>query len=105
MDLNEYQKLARETAIYGRREYPYLGLCGEAGEVAEVYKKVLRDDNGIIGQKGRAKLVKELGDVLWYVANISEDLGFSLNHIAEENVRKLDSRAKRGVLKGDGNER
>ena len=105
MELNEYQARARETAIYGRREYPYLGLCGEAGEVAEVYKKVLRDDNGIIGQNGRAKLVKELGDVLWYVANISEDLGFSLNHIAEENVRKLDSRAKREVLKGDGDER
>jgi NTP pyrophosphatase (non-canonical NTP hydrolase) len=105
MDLNEYQKLARETAIYGRREYPYLGLCGEAGEVAEVYKKILRDDNGHIGQKGRDKLVRELGDVLWYVANISEDLGFSLSYIAEINVKKLKDRSERGVLSGSGDKR
>lgn len=105
MDLDKYQKLARETAIYGRREYPYLGLCGEAGEVAEVYKKILREDNGHIGQKGREKLVKELGDVLWYVANISKDLGFSLSYIASENVKKLKDRSERGVLTGDGNDR
>ena len=75
MDFNQYQALARSTAIYPEQHrvvYPALGLAGESGEVAEKIKKMLRDD--IPEEAVRESLVKELGDVLWYVANLAHDL-------------------------------
>lgn len=101
LTLNEYQKAARRTAIYTDRIiYPALGLCGESGEVAEKIKKFLRD--GILNDR---EVAKELGDVLWYVANLAEDLGYDLAEIADINLEKLESRAKRNVIKGDGDNR
>jgi NTP pyrophosphatase (non-canonical NTP hydrolase) len=109
MEFNEYQKEARKTAIYpnlGRNfVYPTLGLAGEAGEVAEKIKKVIRDGNGVIGEEKRAELSKELGDVLWYVANLAEELGLGMDGIAERNLEKLKSRQDRGQLKGSGDNR
>lgn len=101
---NEYQEVARKTAIYPMREkltYPILGLVGEAGEVANKYKKVLRDNN----EKELQAIPSELGDVLWYLANICSDLGITLEAIALDNIHKLLDRKERGVLGGSGDNR
>lgn len=108
MNIDSYQVMAVSTAIYPSEHglaYTALGLAGEAGECAEKVKKVLRDNNGLIDQDRRAALKKELGDVLWYLANLAQELGYNLSDIAEENVRKLKSRQQRGVLTGDGDNR
>lgn len=109
MNFNEYQKLARQTAIYvgaGKNfVYPSLGLCGETGEVAEKIKKIIRDENSVISEASRRDLEKELGDVLWYVANLAFELGLDLEDIAQKNVSKLKSRKDRGVLHGSGDDR
>jgi NTP pyrophosphatase (non-canonical NTP hydrolase) len=85
--------------------YPTLGLTGEAGEVAEKIKKVLRDKNGLIDKNTRRELKKELGDVLWYLANLATEIGLSLEEIARANLKKLASRKKRGKLHGSGDNR
>ena len=82
-----------------------LGLAGEAGEVAEHVKKVLRDDGGEVGPERRAAMSKELGDVLWYVAQLASELDLDLDEIARENLDKLFSRQRRGVLSGSGDDR
>jgi len=80
-----------------------LGLAGESGEVAEKIKKMLRDD--IPEEAVRESLVKELGDVLWYVANLAHDLSITLDEVAHANVSKLLDRSERGVLQGSGDNR
>lgn len=109
MDFDKYQKESRKTAIYPNMDnnfiYPILGLVGESGEVAEKVKKVIRDENSSITDKKREELKKELGDVLWYLANFATELNLSLNDIAKLNIKKLTSRNKRGVLHGDGDNR
>jgi NTP pyrophosphatase (non-canonical NTP hydrolase) len=108
MDLSEYQRLSRRTAEYPREAwlaYPTLGLAGEAGEVAEHAKKAIRDDGGSVNDERKVAMSKELGDVLWYVAQIATELGLDLNEIAEQNLEKLISRQQRGVLSGSGDER
>ena len=109
MDLNAYQQGARATARYpqvGQNPiYPTLGLCGEAGEVADKVKKVLRDQDGVFSDDTRQALMLELGDVLWYVAQLSSELGFELNAVAEANLSKLASRAARNVISGSGDHR
>ena len=85
--------------------YPALGLCGEAGEAAEKVKKALRDDGGVLTDERRAALAAELGDVLWYVAQLATEAGLDLDAIAEENLSKLLSRQERGVLAGSGDTR
>jgi len=109
MKFNEYQKLARQTAIYAGAGknfvYPALGLCGESGEVAEKIKKIIRDKDNVVDGKCRADLEKELGDVLWYVANLAAELELDLENIAQKNIAKLRSRKERGVLHGSGDER
>lgn len=109
MTFEEYQKESRKTAVYPNAGknfiYPTLGLSGESGEVAEKIKKVLRDKGGIIDDATRQEIAKELGDVLWYVAQIGSELGLSLENIASENIKKLFSRKDRGVLKGSGDNR
>src|ERR1035438_3251090 len=101
MELSEYQQLSRRTAQYPREAwlaYPALGLSGEAGEVAEHAKKAIRDDAGTVTDERRAAMAKELGDVLWYVAQIASELGLELDDIARGNLEKLLSRQQRGVL-------
>jgi NTP pyrophosphatase (non-canonical NTP hydrolase) len=109
MLLSDYQSRSRATAVYPDRDdnllYPTLGLCGEAGEVAEKIKKMVRDDGGILSDERRAALSKELGDVLWYVAQIATEARLDLDAIAEENIAKLLSRHERNVLSGSGDDR
>ena len=107
MNFNEYQTKARETAIYPdlghNLWYPTLGLNGEAGEVAEVVKKVYRDHQTT--SEAKERLVKELGDVLWYIANLCCEADIDLDRVARENYLKLQDRLERGVLHGSGDDR
>ena len=108
MELSEYQRLSRRTAQYPREAwlaYPALGLAGEAGEVAEHAKKTIRDDAGVLSAERRGAMSKELGDVLWYVAQLASELELDLDEIAQANLEKLLSRQRRGVLSGSGDER
>ncbi len=109
MTFQEYQEQSRETAVYPDKGnnfvYPTLGLAGEAGEVAEKIKKVLRDGNGIVSPEKKEEIKKELGDVLWYLSNLSKELGISLEDVAQNNLDKLRSRQKRGELHGSGDNR
>ena len=108
MELNEYQKKALETAIYPEKmkiNYPTLGLCGESGEVADKVKKVCRDNQGAFSPEKKAEIAKEIGDVLWYVAVLSHDIGYDLSEIAQMNIDKLASRKMRNKINGDGDNR
>jgi NTP pyrophosphatase (non-canonical NTP hydrolase) len=109
MLISEYQELSRRTATYpGAGDnivYPTLGLAGEAGEVAEKVKKLLRDDDGVMDDERREALAGELGDVLWYVAQVATEAGLDLEEIAQGNLDKLLSRQRRGVLSGSGDSR
>ena len=109
MNLNEYQYQARKTALYpnvgSNPIYPTLGLAGEAGEVADKVKKVIRDNQGKFDDFAREAIKLELGDVLWYVAQLSSELGYDLEDIALSNLDKLSSRANRGMISGDGDYR
>jgi NTP pyrophosphatase (non-canonical NTP hydrolase) len=82
-----------------------LGLVNEAGEVAGKIKKVFRDKNGVINEETRTVLKAELGDVLWYVAQVCSELGLSLDDVAEFNLAKLYDRLERGTIQGEGDKR
>jgi NTP pyrophosphatase (non-canonical NTP hydrolase) len=109
MDFNEYQSKSRKTAKYPEIGhaviYPTLGLVNEAGEVAGKIKKVFRDKDGHITPEIRAALQAELGDVLWYLAQVATELDLTLEEIAESNIAKLYDRLERGKIKGDGDNR
>jgi NTP pyrophosphatase (non-canonical NTP hydrolase) len=108
MSLANYQVDARTTAIYPPEVkviYPALGLAGEAGEVCNKTKKILRDDGGRMTEEKRTQLIDELGDVLWYVANLATDLGVTLDEVARINLAKLNSRKERGTITGSGDNR
>ncbi len=109
MNLNEYQLRSRETALYpdvgDNLIYPTLGLTGEAGEVADKVKKVLRDKEGVFDDDAKEAIMLELGDVLWYVSQLSSELGFQLEQVAKMNLEKLSSRSKRGCISGNGDNR
>jgi NTP pyrophosphatase (non-canonical NTP hydrolase) len=113
LSMTDYQMAAAETGIYpGHGEatteainYTVLGLVGEAGEIANGFKKSIRDEGGVVtGEKAQA-LAAELGDVLWYVANLANELGYPLELIAKQNLQKLKSRQARGVIAGSGDNR
>lgn len=115
LELNEYQEYARDTAAYPDKDrlgglmYCALKLNGEAGEVAEHIGKALRDD--ALGQQGylthnrRELVIKELGDVLWYVAMLCDEIDVDLETVAKLNLKKLADRKARGVLGGSGDNR
>ncbi|TFG35954.1 MAG: hypothetical protein E4H47_00025 [Parcubacteria group bacterium] len=109
MTFEEYQKLSRETAVYpdiGKNfVYPTLGLAGESGEVAEKVKKILRDHGGAIDEEKKKEITKELGDVLWYLAQIASEIGVPLEEVASLNIEKLRSRFDRNKIKGSGDNR
>lgn len=107
MTFDEYQKLALTTAKDKDNEFFHrvLGLVGEAGEIAEKVKKLVRDHDADIDKLDKDDMAKELGDVLWYVATLADYLGISLDDIAERNVAKLASRKQRGTLRGSGDNR
>ena len=109
MDFNTYQKNARLTAQYpnlgSNYIYPTLGLVGEAGEVAEKVKKVIRDKKGIFDDESKKGIKKELGDVLWYLSTLCTEFNFSLDDIALQNLEKLNLRAAKGKISGSGDDR
>jgi NTP pyrophosphatase (non-canonical NTP hydrolase) len=109
MTFQEYQTESRKTAIYPNLNenyiYPVLGLCGESGEIAEKFKKIIRDKGGLISQEDKTEIAKELGDVMWYLSQISSELKLSFAEIAENNIAKLQSRMARNVLHGNGDNR
>ncbi|PKM91668.1 hypothetical protein CVU82_00455 [Candidatus Falkowbacteria bacterium HGW-Falkowbacteria-1] len=109
MDFKSYQKESKKTALYPNAGnnfiYPVLGLVGEAGEVAEKIKKIIRDDDGIVTEEKRGEIKKELGDVLWYLAQLSSEFGLELEDVASGNLEKLFSRLERNQIKGSGDNR
>ena len=113
MKLDNYQRQAAEFDLFetsfdlkapGFLE-KVLGLAGEAGETADKVKKIIRDKGGYASEEDRAAIIKELGDVLWYVANVARYLNVSLSEVAESNIEKLSSRKKRDKLHGEGDNR
>jgi NTP pyrophosphatase (non-canonical NTP hydrolase) len=124
MDFNDYQKMATSTSIVRdrlrilvrklsqdelvtllERCYDFMGLAGEAGELCNEMKKVLRDDHGTLTPDRAAAMYKELGDVQWYVANCAGSIPADLKDVAASNIEKLRSRLKRGVVGGSGSDR
>jgi len=110
MYLNHYQLETRKTAVYPTDTevpalYPALKISGEAGEVTEHFGKAVRDDDGQITAERRKAIRKELGDVLWYVARIADDLNMNLVDIANTNLAKLARRQEQGTIKGSGDDR
>ena len=109
MNFAAYQTKSRKTAKYppiGHAVvYPILGLTNEAGEVAGKIKKIFRDKSGVITAADREALEGELGDVLWYLAQVCTELEISLDEVAEHNLEKLFSRLERGRIGGDGDNR
>lgn len=114
--LDEYQEEAANFAFYSGITYPTLGLCGEAGELANHVKKLIRDsgmpsdhdvqiDDQYMTEEMRSDLVLEAGDCLWYLANFCNDIGFSLSEVAELNLEKLKRRKEKGTLTGSGDHR
>ncbi len=106
MNFDEYQLESRQTAVYpdaGKQNiiYPLLGLVGETGEVVEKIKKHIRDGTSL----NKDDLRYELGDILWYLSQLSFELGISLDGVAVSNIRKLRSRKKRNKLQGSGDYR
>lgn len=113
MTFDEYQQKSRATAKYPAKDgnfshnltYPVMGLASEAGEVAGKVKKVLRDNGGVIDAAWLGEIKGELGDVLWYVTQISTELGLSMKEVASSNLEKLLSRLERGKIAGSGDNR
>jgi len=105
MEFKDYQRESRKVAKYvdaGKNFiYPTLGLTGEAGEVADVVKKIMRDDGMKVSPEKKEELKKELGDVLWYVAQIATEFHLSLKDVAQANIAKLKKRQKKINYKGN----
>ena len=116
MDFSEYQ---RKAAVYDCFSKPekldnlseagflekVLGLSGETGETADKVKKIIRDKQGAYTEEDKGEIVKELGDVLWYLAGIARYLGVDLETVAKGNLAKLEDRKKRGKISGSGDNR
>jgi NTP pyrophosphatase (non-canonical NTP hydrolase) len=110
MTFDDYQKRALSTVIstddgFKDTLHWVLGMCGEAGEVAEKIKKIIRDKDGVISQDDKTELAKEIGDVLWYLAVFAHEMGYSFDEVATNNIKKLQDRKARGVLGGSGDNR
>lgn len=106
---NDYQTASEHTAIYPNKGnnvvYPTLGLNGEAGEVAEKVKKLIRDTDGVITEEFRCAIKKELGDCMWYISAMCHELGLSMEDVAMTNIEKLTSRMERNRIGGSGDNR
>jgi NTP pyrophosphatase (non-canonical NTP hydrolase) len=124
MNFNDYQKMAASTSIVRdrcrvlvrklsedemvdllARCYAFMGLAGEAGELCNEMKKVIRDDHGTLTPDRAAKMVRELGDTQWYTADCASRIPIELQDVAVANIEHLRSRKKRGVLGGSGSDR
>lgn len=110
MNFNQYQEEVKRTAItkltgIAEVSYSVLGICGESGEVAEKIKKIIRDKDSIISEEDRVLLLKEAGDILWYISKFLSDIGWTLEEAILTNVEKIRDRETRGVLQGNGDNR
>jgi len=110
MTFDEYQKQALTTA----KQHPEdlmdktiwaMGISGESGEVLEKWKKIVAYKEGVISDEDKQELKKELGDVVWYIAVFAHSLGLSFEEVMQLNLAKLADRNKRGVIKGQGDNR
>jgi len=107
-NIQNYQVWSRRTAIYPAGvavQYTALGLAGEVGEICNEIKKVYRDDDGVVTAERRADLVDEFGDVLWYLARVTDELNIDMQDVLERNIAKLEDRLARDVLSGSGGNR
>ena len=107
-DLDMYQKVALTTAIYPREQaiiYPTLGLTGEGGEVANKVKKIIRDGSNKNDNSMVSEIKSEIGDCLWYIAVLADDIGCKLSDIANTNLIKLANRKEKGTIRGSGDKR
>tara|TARA_A100001391_G_C5023852_1_gene266580 strand:+ start:653 stop:1045 length:393 start_codon:yes stop_codon:yes gene_type:complete len=107
-DLDMYQQVAKTTAIYPREQaiiYPTLGLTGEAGEVANKVKKIIRDGTNKNNENLVQEISAEIGDCLWYISVLADDIGVKLSDIANNNLEKLENRKKKGTIHGSGDDR
>lgn len=107
-DIDVYEKLARETAqdnIINNLNYFTLGLAGEAGEIANKVKKVIRDNDGEITEEQKLKIAAELGDVFWYLVGLCRIMGVKPSTVLAGNINKLQDRKKRGTIGGSGDQR
>lgn len=111
LNFENYSKQAWEMAMASTSDDSSLlpifvmGLCGEAGEVSEKFKKLLRDSKGEMTEAFKQEVAKELGDVLWYINALSKKLDISLEDVAKANLDKIKSRRDRGVQHGSGDNR
>ncbi len=116
MTLDEYQRQAAQTDVFAHdgvtpriTDAAYvdklLGLVGESGEVAEKYKKILRNNDGAISEHDRIEITKELGDVMWHIALIARYLDTSLEDVAQANLAKIKDRTARDTIRSSGDER
>ena len=108
MQIDDYQNTAKTTAIYPQEHkilYPALGLAGEAGEVANKVKKIIRDGVQNMQPDWKQQLAAEIGDVLWYCAVLADDLNMSLSTLAAQNLEKLERRKEQGKIQGSGDKR
>lgn len=114
--MDEYQEEANETASYEGSIYPLLGLLGEAGECANKLQKLMRDKqmpgnhefsmyDHYLTEEERADLAYECGDILWFLSQFIDEIGYSLSEVADMNIQKLKSRSERGTLQGSGDHR
>ena len=107
-DLDMYQQVAKQTAIYPREQaiiYPTLGLTGEAGEVANKVKKIIRDGTIENHESLIQEISAEIGDCLWYISVLADDIGIKLSDIANANLIKLANRKEKGTIHGSGDTR
>lgn len=111
-DMDYYQVRTRVTAMYpevgtgSQIALAYCGLgLGEAGEVQGKVKKIIRDDGGVLSQEKREAIIDELGDVLWYVARLADEMRVPLSEVGDRNLMKLFSRKERDVISGSGDNR
>jgi NTP pyrophosphatase (non-canonical NTP hydrolase) len=107
LTLKQYQEGALNTDTTSNFEWDYyaVAVAGEAGEILEHVKKNLRDDGGELTEERREKIIKEMGDVLWYLAVCADRLDVGLDEVAQINLDKLAARKENGTLHGDGDDR
>ena len=108
MKLSEYQEKTRSTRIYPedmKIVYPCLGLSGEVGEVCDKIKKIYRDKNGCFSENDIYEIAKEMGDILWYLSALADDLNIDLNDVAKINIEKTTNRKEHGKISGNGDNR
>lgn len=113
MEFNKYQKKCRLTDVGTAAQdclnpgwlYYVLGVAGETGEMVEKIKKLFRDKNGVVDQEFKDALIKEMGDIQWYLARLADQFDIEFNDVAKTNIEKLFSRQKRNKIHGEGDNR